>query len=276
MTLDVKLTPKCNVYSAIVHRLILEMKSDFKLPEFSRNVTRELSAAYQCSDPNIKELLSIASSIVNEVFDNASKLFDVTTLLDMEAVSRIIVHTRSPFMPLEIGIAWHPYLNLPYIPSTSLKGVLRAYIEKFDVEVCGIPFRSLLGSTYETSMIMISDALPVACTSTIIQPDVLTPHYHEAEGDISEVQARPVPLVFPTIAPGTRLKFVVAINVPRSLIEKLELKKNTFTQLLLCLAKELPKVIEAAFQFGVGAKTSVGYGAVRISPLNYATRGKEI
>jgi len=276
MSLDIKLIPTCNVYSAIVYRLIHEVKPGFKLSEFSREITIELSTAYQCGDPNVKELLSIASSTIDDVFDNASRLFNVVLLLDMEAISRIVIHTRSPFMPLEIGIAWHPYLNLPYIPSTSLKGVLRAYIEGFGVEACGIPLRSLLGSTDEMSGIMVSDALPVACTSTIIQPDVLTPHYSEAKGDISEVQAKPVPLVFPTIAPGTRLKFVVAINIPRNLIEKLGLRGNTFMQTLLCLAKELPKVIEAAFQFGVGAKTSVGYGAIRISPLNYATRGEDI
>jgi len=269
----VEISPANNVYSAIVHRLIcrvlesrtgaaprsLERRAErpFSFTEFSRDVVVELSQAYRCDNPAVRELLNQASSVIDEVFKSAVNLFDVVLLLDMEALSRITVHTRSPFMPLEIGVSWHPYLNVPYIPSTTIKGLLRAYIASLRPNVCGVGLDGLLGSTDEMSGIMVSDALPTACRESLVEPDVLTQHYREVEGRISEVEARPTPLVFPTIAPGTRLRFVVAIRL-----------KGQHGKEVTCIAKELPRIVEAAFQLGVGAKTSVGYGAVKISLLN--------
>jgi len=259
------LSPSINVYSAVIRRLVDGFTPGFEFAKFSKRVAIELSEAYSCCDPGLKELLDIASSMINEVYEAALRSFDVVLMINIEAESRIVVHTKSPFMPLEIGIAWHPYLNLPYIPSTALKGVLRAYIEELKTKersVCDISFEELIGSTSKASGIFVSDALPVKFSKkTLIEPDVLTPHYSEARADteygISEVQAKPVPIVFPTIAPGTTLRFVMAVhNRGSTMIDSQKAK---------CLVKELPSIIEKALEYGIGAKTSVGYGAVKIS-----------
>jgi len=268
-----ELSPFNNAYSIIVRRLVEEFRQDFNFTRFSGDIVKELCKAYKCNDPAVKELLDVASSEIDEIFRSASRLFDVAFLIDIEAVSRIITHTRSPFIPLEIGIAWHPYLNLPYIPSTTLKGVLRMYVEELNIDVCNISLKSFLGSTEESSNILVSDALPVGCLSTLLQPDVLTPHYREVEGSVSEVQVRPVPLTFPTIAPGTKLRFTVAFKFPEELRNKLKLLEAGF-RTPLCLVKELPQLIGVAFELGIGAKTSVGYGAIKISLLNYVTKGE--
>ncbi|MFZ8782491.1 MAG: hypothetical protein ACO2OR_00680 [Desulfurococcaceae archaeon] len=36
--------------------------------------------------------------------------------IDARLVSKLLVYTRNPFLPLEISLAWDPILNLPYIP----------------------------------------------------------------------------------------------------------------------------------------------------------------
>ncbi len=46
--------------------------------------------------------------------------------MTMEAETPLAAHLRNPYMPLEIGLAWHPLFNAPYIPATTLKGALRA------------------------------------------------------------------------------------------------------------------------------------------------------
>lgn len=270
LSAETSLTPNNNIYSVVVRKLIENIAPEFKFTDFSRNITIKLYEAYSCDNPQLRSLLTIASSMVDEVFRSASRMFDVALLINMEAVTRIVVHTRSPFMPLEIGVAWHPYLNLPYIPSTALKGVLRAYIEESKAAICDLGIVRLLGSTSEVSGIFVSDALPVGCSKTLIEPDVLTPHYSEARADteygISEVQARPIPIVFPTIAPGTKLKFVIAVDDMHT--TQIDRQKAT------CLAKELPGIVERAFEYGIGAKTSVGYGAVKISLAGHALRGE--
>jgi len=270
LSAEIPLSLDNNVYSVIVRRLIGSVGPNFNFTMFSKDVTMELCKAYSCNSPVLKSLLDTASTIVDEVFRSASQVFDVALLINVEAVSRIVVHTKSPFMPLEIGIAWHPYLNLPYIPSTALKGVLRAYIEESNAAVCDLGLIGLLGSTSEASGIFVSDALPVDCSKTLIEPDVLTPHFSEARADtehgISEVQARPIPIVFPTIAPGTKLKFVIALRSTDSI--------QIDRQKAVCLVRELPGIVERAFEYGIGAKTSVGYGAVRISLVNRAVRGE--
>ncbi len=60
----------------------------------------------------------------------------------MEAETPLAVHLRNPYMPLEIGLAWHPLFNAPYIPATTLKGAFRAGARR---GACGLPPADLFG-----------------------------------------------------------------------------------------------------------------------------------
>jgi len=255
------ISPAYNVYSIIARRIIDRgAVGELNLTTFSREITIELSEAYSCSRPELAGLLEASSLTIDEVFKHAASFFDIAFLLEIETRSRLVVHTRNPFMPLEVGIAWHPYLNLPYVPSSTIKGALRAYLERQKEMICNVFLSGLIGTEDEVSGIFVTDALPVKCSERLIEPDVLTPHYSEVGGLIDEARAKPTPLVFPTIAPGVRLKFVLALRELKAVDAR-------------CLVEQLPGVISRAFEFGVGAKTSVGYGAVSIKLLNYATPG---
>jgi CRISPR-associated protein Cmr6 len=52
------------------------------------------------------------------------------------------VHLRNPYMSLEIGLAWHPLFNAPYIPATTLKGAIRAGARR---GACGFSPADLFG-----------------------------------------------------------------------------------------------------------------------------------
>jgi CRISPR type III-B/RAMP module RAMP protein Cmr6 len=101
------------------------------------------------------------------------------------------------------------------------------------------------------SLAIFTDAYPVACINRLLEPDVMSPHYKGEE--IAEIDANPVPLVFPTIVPGTTLKFILALRF------SLDNKQLLDPQKAVNIAQHVVKALEG----GVGAKTSIGYGRVR-------------
>ncbi|WP_054853614.1 RAMP superfamily CRISPR-associated protein [Vulcanisaeta distributa] len=110
---------------------------------------------------------------------------------------------------LETGIAWDPYWNLPYIPSSSLKGAVRAaaYSDKS-------PCLNALGLQAESSAIIILDSYPVICPGNkgLLTLDIVNPHYSEVNGEISEAESSPnPPVILPTITKGVGFRIVILV-----------------------------------------------------------------
>jgi CRISPR-associated protein Cmr6 len=231
---------------------------------FNSVVSEKLMLAYDCS--RVRGLLEESRRYVVEVYERARSIFGSSFLIVGRLESRLLVHTRSPTLPLDISLAWDPVLNLPYIPASTVKGVVRSYLTMNNVTVEGLSVDDLLGETGKLAhvgYIVFFDAYPVGCERTLVEPDVITPHYSEVEGRVDETSAKPRPIVFPTIAPGTTIYFPVAVNVnlARRLKEKGKMAK-------LAEGDTVNKVLEyvqRALEMGIGAKTSIGYGRVRIT-----------
>jgi len=232
---------------------------------FEREVSERLKKAYSCE--RITNLLEEARKHVNRVYESAKVIFGSAFMLQGELQSRLLVHTRSPTLPLDISLAWDPILNLPYIPSSSIKGVVRAYFEIFNKSIEGLGVRDLFGDTDHkdrtghVGYVIFFDAYPVGCRETLIEPDVITPHYKEIEGSIDETSAKPVPIVFPTIAPHVTVYIPFAVNMKlagRSGDDRLRKLGNT--AILNVLIDEIGRALE----MGVGAKTSLGYGWMKV------------
>jgi CRISPR-associated protein Cmr6 len=223
------------------------------IPEFSKIASKRLSESFSCD--KVKPLLGEADNYIKTLFNELSKTFDAVFTVNMTLTSRLLIYTRNPFMPLEITIAWDPVLNLPYIPSSSLKGAVRAWLEVNNVRsIDGIDIDDIFGKTGKEgpiSLAIFTDAYPTACTNKLIEPDVISPHYKGEE--IAEVDVNPVPLVFPTIAPGTTMKFVLALRFT------LDNKQLLDPHKAVNIAQQVAKALEN----GIGAKTSIGYGRVR-------------
>jgi len=173
----------------------------------------------------------------------------------------------------ETGITLHHVYGIPYIPASSVKGVLRAWIiqshsdfnnneglainnEEF-CEVFGCPAElSIEGKKYKSAYsearkgnITFFDAMPMH--KPTIEVDVMNPHYPkyytgtEAPTDTQS----PIPIFFLTVA-KTTFQFLMAT-------EKEGWNLNT----KLFFGKTLDKwLIEALEEHGIGAKTAVGYG----------------
>lgn len=166
--------------------------------------------------------------------------------------------------PVENGFAWHPTLGVPYLPGSSVKGLVRAWAREAGVSAGEV--LQLFGSTDSgdrpsgepapngRGAVVFLDALPYRAPKLAI--DVMTPHYaqwtvQEPPGDWNS----PVPIPFLVVEQGATFVFGVLPAGGAS-------------------GDDLDRVVgwltEALYWAGAGAKTAVGYG--RMVPDGTAER----
>jgi CRISPR-associated protein Cmr6 len=159
--------------------------------------------------------------------------------------------------PVENGFAWHPTLGTPYLPGSSLKGLVKAWAveqgRKDEAE-------RLLGGRSTVGRVLFLDAIPVEPVR--LEADVMTPHYagwtpEEPPGDWRS----PTPIPFLVAAAGTAL--LVAM-LPACADDASELES---------VRVWLRRAFEIA---GAGAKTAVGYGRFRPNPDRTAQQLREV
>ncbi len=210
--------------------------------------------------------------------------------------------------PLENGFAFlNPY-GLPYLPGSGVNGVLRQAARelssgdwgdtggwttdkslthavgkqqvKFSVVDALFGLESDDGDKeHQRGALMFWDVLPLLAGDSL-QVEVTTPHqshYYQQRRDARSGDStsphdsgQPNPIHFLTVPPGSRFVFHVRCDLP--FLERLapELARDGRWQGLLKVA------MAHAFQWlGFGAKTAVGYGALRIDPEAAARRERE-
>jgi len=146
--------------------------------------------------------------------------------------------------PVENGFTWHPILGTPYLPGSSIKGLVRSWAKEELGSGSDEILNCLLGSSKKTGTICFLDAIPTK--PVVLKADVMTPHYtgwgeKNPPGDWHS----PTPIPFLVMAEKTSLLFGI---IPRSTANDGDLDR---------VAKWLR---EALAQSGGGAKTAVGYG----------------
>jgi len=198
-------------------------------------------------------------------------------------VGRLTIEARStaPFAtglglehPLENGFAFlNPY-GLPYLPGSSIKGVLRRAAEELlpcteVVEAGGEGWTedaitALLGlesedrqNQHTRGALTFWDALPKPAGNSLAM-DVLTPHYGDYYRGVSTPHdsGQPVPNVFLVVPAGAAFSFHLTCDTARLPEE---------------LRADWQALMRAGFQhafdwLGFGAKTAVGYGAMEEDP----------
>jgi len=174
--------------------------------------------------------------------------------------------------PVENGFAWHHTLGVPYLPGSSLKGLLRAWcreVAEATTDVDSDDRRALdqriaalfgAGPTSEDpdsgviGGLIVLDVLPVAPVE--LRADVMTPHYqpyHTASPENPPSPGdwfSPNPIPFLTVAPGQA--FCIA------LLARTEAAGEH-------LGWVFEHLQEALAWMGAGAKTATGYG--RLVPV---------
>lgn len=169
--------------------------------------------------------------------------------------------------PVENSLLFHPTLAVPYLPGSSVKGLVRAWLEQqfADQPASGL-FHRLFGSENkdpdqckadsQAGEVIFFDALPIKPVELVL--DTMTPHmggWYEKGGTADASKAAnqpadwhdPIPVPF-LVAKEVVLQFGFA---PR--------KPSADSQLLL---KIVSKALHDALSYaGAGAKTAAGYGS---------------
>ena len=151
--------------------------------------------------------------------------------------------------PVENGFAWHPTLGTPYLPGSSIKGMVLAWARhnrgNTDQDRDNDPLLNrLFGSLDKAGSVFFLDAVPIKAVK--LEADVMTPHYAGwSEKDPPGDWRSPTPVPFLVAAEGLSLLFGVVPRGPQG--------KEDLTTVMGWLGKALA-------QAGSGAKTSVGYG----------------
>lgn len=156
---------------------------------------------------------------------------------------------------LETSVTLHHTYGVPYIPGSALKGVAASYTRKRldnpSWQKDGDAYRTLFGDTSNAGYITFFDALYIPDSGyqkQALYPDVLTVHHQEYYQNTPNAPAdwdspNPVPFLSAT---GS---YLIALAGPPQWVD------ITFDILTFALV-----------EFGVGGKTSSGYGKMIIDP----------
>jgi CRISPR-associated protein Cmr6 len=160
--------------------------------------------------------------------------------------------------PIENGFAWHHTLGTPFLPASSIKGLVRAYAETWcdqeqkpgDATLARIFGPHTNGTAPGVGSVIFLDAIPVAPVP--LKADVMTPHYGPYYQDATGRTApgdwhSPTPIPFLTVAPGAKFIFTL---LPRANAQQ---NKDDCATAFCWLEKALAEL-------GAGAKTATGYG----------------
>lgn len=172
----------------------------------------------------------------------------------------ILYKTESRFVtglgrehPIENGFTWHHTLGVPYLPGSSVKGMVRAWAEQFVDTVSKEEIKIIFGpreNTKSIGTVIFFDALPIKPVK--LEADVMTPHYspYYQSGDVPGDWHNPTPIPFLVVAEGAEFQFAIAPRKP----EDEEYKDK------------VEEWLKDALQWiGAGAKTAVGYGRFILS-----------
>ena len=181
----------------------------------------ELSTGSDGSNPKLAWIRTVANGkpvgIKEQIEEHVHRM---ARLLRGRAGRFAMFETESRFVtgiglshPVANGFAWHPTLGTPYLPGSSVKGLVRAWAKteaepdpKTMERVFGVDNTS--GSIRHVGRVCFLDATPIAPVK--LDADVITPHYaswtlEQPPGDWSS----PTPIPFLTVAAKTCFLFGV-------------------------------------------------------------------
>ena len=147
--------------------------------------------------------------------------------------------------PVENGFTWHPVLGTPFLPGSSVKGMVRSWATTdADPPPDSATLARVLGDPGKVGGVSFMDAVPLGPVT--LEADVMTPHYAGWNDDCPPGDWRsPIPIPFLTAARGTSFLFGLLQG---------ETATTTDLETVFCWLRD------ALAWAGGGGKTAVGYG----------------
>lgn len=178
----------------------------------------------------------------------------VTQLRSAKATSRLVVGLGGKGI-LEAGLSLHHTHGVPYLPGSALKGLASSFAAQRLGGAWakgGEAHTALFGTTEESGLVIFHDALwqPNPNQRKPLLPDVLTVHhpeyYQEGGKEPPADWDSPNPVPFLTVSPSA--SFRVALTGPEG----------------AWLASAWELLGWALLEYGIGGKTSAGYGRLKL------------
>jgi len=255
---DIKLSLK----SASNLKLILEKYIPFYSLQNKRmlDISKAKEKVYEFKSNSFQE----ANDYINKLNERQRQIADKSFTLTTK--SRLIVGLGGG-SALEVSIKLHFIYGFPYIPSSAIKGVLRAYkiLEKLDFDFekysdlekkiesgnredkeIGTFVRVFGNQQYKGDLIIL-DAIPENFPK--LEEDIMNPHYpkYYNEKEPPTDNQYPVPIKFLTVAKEEKFNFYFKNSQVYKEAFETDLKQD---------------LIEAFNYIGIGAKTGIGYGSL--------------
>lgn len=173
-------------------------------------------------------------------------------IITMKTASRFIPGMGRPH-PVENGINWHPTLGVPYLPGSSVKGMVRAWAESYN-NVDEKTITRIFGPKKlekSAGSVIFFDALPTQ--HVCLAMDIMTPHhsnYYQGKNKNPHEWEAPNPIPFLAVEEGQTFLFAIA---PRRSQDQEDLDQVEYW------------LKEALETIGAGAKTAVGYGRFKMA-----------
>jgi len=256
-----------NLFSYFLFKVIEKAcESDIGDPKFKREILEEI-----CNYSTNTTFLDLSKNNIMKIFQGYLSCGCHAAYIEMQLKYRALLRASSDFayIPFEVGLSFDPFLCVPYIPASSIKGAVRAAWRKIEEKNLDKGFEEKEedkifgkgGFDGSIGTVIFSDALPTkpGKKGFILYPDIITPHYSKGGEDVfDETQASPTPIPHLSIAPETVFSFVIAIPKRTADINKEEARK-IFRRVLMAT--------NVALKLGIGARTSVGYGVFELRSL---------
>lgn len=161
------------------------------------------------------------------------------------------IHATAPYISglgkqhvTETGIELHHTLGVPYIKGSAIKGMLRAWCEEAGIKERHIDL--LFGTTDKDGNESTQGALvfhDVLFDNLVVYPDIMTPHDEDTRGYLKSVN--PISFARVEFLSDTYMIISIRSGIDKELID------------LQVVGKW---IIQALKEYGLGAKTAIGYG----------------
>ncbi len=238
---------------------------------------------------NLSTRFNLVKKITENVVEALSSLGFQTLIIDARLRTQALFGASQGVLEsvFEVGMSWDYILDLPLIPSSSVKGAVRGTLEQLLRSEYDIPrtnkecnncleYVNILFGTggHEgwTGLLLFFDAYPLTIKNSsgrLLEPDIISPHYmHGTEVVRFERLVEPVPVPHVSIAPGVVFRFIVAAKPTEEVEEALNglmrcFGKNAKTS----LRSKIASLLATVFRYGIGARTSRGYGKFEVDRM---------
>lgn len=212
-------------------------------------VRRNILEKAENQEFNLKLANELTEEIKRALISLGYTVIDVTGKVSYKALSGLsegLFH-----LIFEVGLNYDEILDIPYIPGSTIKGILRSNLYSLTEE----DGKEIFGDKSNEGYVIISDAYPVGERGKLLVGDIINPHYYKGGKPVkTEYEVNPIPIVHLAVRENTRFRFVIGVDKRAKISDsiKQKLNVNNASELVLLL-------LLYSMKTGMGARSTKGY-----------------